>query len=79
MCHLIHPDCSITYIGQTGNSFTSRFKEHFLWFKSDNNRCKFAQHLIYNRKAMNITDHVTEIIRVYTVSDSWEYAYCRQF
>ena len=53
------------YVGQTGLTFISRFNEHLLWLKCGNNRCKFAQHLIYNRKAMNTTDQVTEII--YTV------------
>jgi hypothetical protein len=65
MCQLIDPDCSKKYVGQTGQSFTSRFKEHLLWFKYGNNRCRFVQHLIYNGKAMNTTGQVTEII--YTV------------
>jgi hypothetical protein len=64
MCQLIHPDCSIKYIGQTGQSFTSRFKEHLLWFKCVNKRCRFAQHLMYNGKTMNTTGQVTEIIYI---------------
>jgi curli biogenesis system outer membrane secretion channel CsgG len=62
MCQLIHPDCSIKYVGQTGQSFISRFKEHLLWFKCGNSRCTFAQHRTYNGKAMNTTDQLTEII-----------------
>jgi len=52
-------------VGETEQSYISHLKEHLLWCHCGNNRCTFAQHLIYNGKAMNTTGQVTEII--YTV------------
>ena len=65
MCQLIRPDCSIKYIGETGQSYISHFKEHLQWCHCGNNRCTFAHHLMYCGKAMNTKGQVTEII--YTV------------
>jgi hypothetical protein len=40
------PDFGKAYVGQTGRSFTERFKEHFLSFRNNNSTSEFAQNLI---------------------------------
>ena len=40
------PDCNMTYVGQTGRSFSTRFREHARDFKYRTGNAKFAQHLI---------------------------------
>jgi hypothetical protein len=39
------PDCKMTYTGQTGRPFKTRFKEHMRDFKHNNRRSTFTQHL----------------------------------
>jgi hypothetical protein len=39
-------DCKKAYVGQTGRSFTQRFKKHLLSFRTNNNASNFAQHLL---------------------------------
>jgi hypothetical protein len=36
----------VKHMGQTGNSFEKRFKEHFLAFKNHNYSSKFSQHIL---------------------------------
>ena len=40
------------YTGHTGRPFKVRFQEHLWDFKYNNNRSKFAQHLIDNKHAI---------------------------
>jgi hypothetical protein len=42
------PDCGKAYVGQTGRSFSVRYKEHRHSFKTNNSNSNFAQHLINN-------------------------------
>jgi len=40
------PECNKVYIGQTGRSFTQRFKEHRNAFKSNRNTSNYAKHAL---------------------------------
>ena len=40
------PECNKVYIGQTGRSFTQRFKEHRNAFKSSRNTSNYAKHAL---------------------------------
>jgi hypothetical protein len=42
------PDCNKPYIGQTERSFSQRFKEHHLSFRTNNTNSSFTQHLLEN-------------------------------
>jgi hypothetical protein len=40
------PDCNKAYVGQTGRSFTQRFKEHKNAFRSNRNTSNYAKHAL---------------------------------
>jgi hypothetical protein len=40
------PDCKKVYVGQTGRSFSVRFREHFWDYKYANSKSKFVEHLL---------------------------------
>jgi hypothetical protein len=39
-------DCQRNYIGQTGRSFHTRYKEHAQDYRHNNHRSNFAKHLL---------------------------------
>jgi hypothetical protein len=43
---LICPNCNKAYVGQTGRSFTMRFKEHKYAFKTNNHTSNYAKHIL---------------------------------
>jgi hypothetical protein len=49
------------YIGQTGRPFHVRFQEHFRDFKHNNNKSKFAMHLLENKHSIG---HINDIMKV---------------
>ena len=52
------------YVGQTGPSFHIRFQEHFQDFKYNNNKSKFATHLIENNHSIGHIDDIMEILHI---------------
>jgi hypothetical protein len=50
------------YIGQTGRSFRTRFKEHFRDFKHNIEKSKFAQHLLNSGHSMGPIENIMNII-----------------
>jgi len=52
------------YTWQTGRPFKVRFQEHVRDFKYDNNRPKFAQHLIDNKHAIGKMKDIIEVVHV---------------
>ena len=46
------PDCNMKYIGQTGRSFLTRYREHFRDCKYGNSNSKYAQHFIDNKHSI---------------------------
>jgi hypothetical protein len=56
------PDCDSKYVGQTGGSFRVRFAEHFRDFKYQNNKSKFAQHLLEQKHSISPIENITEIL-----------------
>jgi len=52
------------YTGQTGSPFKVRFQEHVRDFKYNNNRSKFAQHLIDNKHAIGKMEDIMEVVHV---------------
>jgi hypothetical protein len=61
---LTYPDCQKKYIGQTGDSFKISYSEHFRDFKYNNNKSKFAQHLLEHKHSMGPIDTVMEILHM---------------
>ena len=60
------PDCNMKYTGQTGRPFKVRFQEHLRDFKYNNNKSKFAQHLLENRHAIGNMEDIMEIVHTTT-------------
>jgi len=54
----------MNYIGQTGCPFKVWFQERVRDFKYNNNRSKFAQHLIDNKHAIGEMGDIMEVVRV---------------
>jgi hypothetical protein len=42
----IYADFSVRYIGQTGRTFKSRFKEHIHTIRKNKQNSKYAQHVL---------------------------------
>jgi len=47
-----------------GRPFKVRFQEHLRDFKYGNNKSKFAQHLLENRRAIGPMDNIMDIIHI---------------
>ena len=68
-------NCNMRYVGQTGRSFHTRYKEHYRDYKYNNKSSKHAQHLIENRHSIgsiNSTTEILHIIRKGKLMDTWE-------
>jgi len=50
------------YVGQTGQSFRIRFQEHYHDFKFNNNKSKFAMHLLENHHSIGNIDDIMEVL-----------------
>jgi len=61
---LICPDCNMKYVGQTGRSFRIRFQEHYHDFKYNNNKSKFAMHLLENHHSIGHIDNIMEVLYI---------------
>jgi len=58
------PECKMKYTGQTGRPFRVRIQEHVRDFKCNNNRSKFAQHLIDNKHAIGNMEDIMEVVHM---------------
>jgi len=54
----------MTYTGQTGRPFKTRFKEHMRDFKYNNRKSKFAQHHLDNGHAIQNMEEIMKIVHV---------------
>jgi len=52
------------YTGQTGRPFKVGFQEYLRDFKYNNNRSKFAQHLIDNKHANGKMEDIMEVVHI---------------
>ena len=57
------PTCNKIYIGQTGRSFSIRYREHKHDFKYMIHKSKFAQHLLEEDHSFDTMENVMEVIR----------------
>ena len=63
------------YIGQTGRSFLTRYREHYHDFKYNNGTSKYAQHVLENKHSIGPTHNTMEnlcIMRKSKLMDTWE-------
>jgi len=56
------PDCNKKYIEPTDRPFHVRFQEHFRDYKYENNKFKFAQHLLDNEHSTGPMQNITDIV-----------------
>ena len=70
------PDCNMIYIGQTGRSFRTRYREHLHSFKYRTENSRFARHLWDNNHSFGPITSVMKIIQCLpkgTMMDTTEY------
>jgi hypothetical protein len=53
---------AFSYIGQIVRSFRVRFSEHFRDYKHNNNKSKFAQHLLDNRHSIGPIEDIVQVL-----------------
>jgi len=56
------PDCHMKCVGQTGRSFRVRFSKHFRDYKYNNNKSKFAQHLLDNKHSIGSIEDIRKVL-----------------
>jgi hypothetical protein len=52
------------YTGHTGRPFRVRYQEHLRDFKYNNNKSKFAQHLIDRKHPMGTMESILDIVHI---------------
>jgi hypothetical protein len=52
------------YIGQTRRSLKTRFQEHLRDFKYNNQKFKFAQHLLDKQHSMDVMKNTMHVIHI---------------
>lgn len=57
-------DCDMRYIGRTGQSFLTRYREHFRDYKYNNGTLKYAQHLLDNKHCIGSINNTMEVLHV---------------
>jgi hypothetical protein len=61
---LVCPVCKMKYVGQTGRPFRKRYQEHFRDFKYNNNKSRFAAHLLENSHSIGPIDDIMKTVHV---------------
>ena len=58
------PEFNLQYIGQTGRSFFTRYREHFRDYKYGNGNSKYAQHLLDNKQSIGPIHETMNILHI---------------
>jgi hypothetical protein len=58
------PDCSKAYLGQTGRSFLTRFKEHKQAAKNKSTSSNFAKHINEQAHTFGTTDNTMSVLKI---------------
>jgi hypothetical protein len=58
------PNCKMTYTGETGRPFKSRFQEHVRDFKHKNRKSAFAQHLLDNGHLIGKMEDIMKVFHI---------------
>jgi hypothetical protein len=56
--------CPLKYVGQTGRTFKTRFKEHIRNIKNNGQNSKFAQHIVDTTHEYQTVDQTMKILHV---------------
>jgi hypothetical protein len=59
------PDCKKAYVGQTGQNFHTRYKEHKRAFNYNTSQSKFAQHIITQGHTFDTFQNTMEILHIH--------------
>jgi hypothetical protein len=57
-------DCHLQYIGQTGCSFLTRYKEHIRAIKYNKESSGYAQHILNTGHSYGKTEDIMDIIKI---------------
>ena len=59
------PDCGKAYVGQTGRSFTTRFREHKEAFKTATRPSNFAKHLAEHAHSFGPIQNIMKVVQIH--------------
>ncbi|XP_021935838.1 uncharacterized protein LOC110837712 [Zootermopsis nevadensis] len=57
-------DCPLTYIGQTGRTFTHRYKEHIAAIRHNKDSSAYAKHILNTGHAYNTINETMDILKI---------------
>jgi hypothetical protein len=57
-------DCELKYIGQTGRTFRTRYKEHIREIKTNGQKSKFAQNILDTTHNYDTIEHTMELLHL---------------
>jgi hypothetical protein len=57
-------DCSMKYIGQTGRTFNTRYKEHIYNIKSNNSNTGYSRHILDTGHSYGTMENTMDVIRI---------------
>jgi hypothetical protein len=57
-------DCPLKYIGQTGRTFNTRFKEHIYNIKCNNSNTGYSIHILDARLSYDTIENTMDVIRI---------------
>ena len=74
--------CQDVYIGQTGISTDTRYKEHIRYIRTNNPQSTFAMHILNNRHEYGTQERIMELIKTCTkgkLMNCWESMYIQEY
>jgi len=74
--------CQGVYIGQTGRTTDTRYKEHIRYIRSNNPQSAYALHILNNRHEYGTKEHIMELIKVCSkgrLMNCWESMYIQEY
>jgi hypothetical protein len=57
-------DCPLIYIGQTGRTFTQRYKEHIAAIKHNKDSSAYSKHILNTGHAYNTINETMDILKI---------------
>jgi len=74
--------CQGVYIGQTGRTTDTRYKEHVRYIRSNNPQSAYALHILNNRHEYGTKEQIMELIKVCSkgkLMKCWESMYIQEY
>jgi hypothetical protein len=57
-------ECNLKYVGQTGRTFRTRYKEHIREIKTNGQKSKYAQHILHTTHNYDTAEKTMKILHI---------------